>query len=56
MGAEHEDQAGRLALGYQLLSEELVARLSVIEQRRPSSRGRRVRSEPRVPHYIDTPA
>jgi hypothetical protein len=42
-----------LALGYDLLAEEVVARMAVIEQRRPSTM--RLHREQRVPRYIDTP-
>jgi hypothetical protein len=45
-----------LALGYDLLAEEVVARMSVIEQRRPSATRMNPHREQREPHYIDTPA
>jgi hypothetical protein len=43
-----------LALAYELLTEEVVARMSMIEQRRPSTRTN-VHREQRLPRYIDTP-
>ena len=44
-----------LALDYELLAEEVVARMSMIEQRRPSGTRLNARREQRVPRYIDTP-
>lgn len=44
-----------LALGYDLLAEEVVARMSIIEQRRPSATRLHPPREQRTPRYIDTP-
>jgi hypothetical protein len=44
-----------LAVGYDLLAEEVVARLSVIEQRRPGATRLNAHRAPRLPRYIDTP-
>ncbi len=53
--AECANAAHTLALGYDLLAEEVVARMSVIEQRRPSATRLNARREQRQPRYIDTP-
>ncbi len=47
--------AHALALGYDLLAEEVVARMSIIEQRRPSATRLHPPREQRTPRYIDTP-
>jgi hypothetical protein len=47
--------ARMLAVGYDLLAEEVVARLSVIEQRRPGATRLNAHRAPRLPRYIDTP-
>jgi len=44
-----------LALGYDLLAEEVVARMATIEQRRPSAIRMNPHREQRQPRYIDTP-
>jgi hypothetical protein len=44
-----------LALGYDLLAEEVVARMATIEQRRPSATRMSPHREQRQPRYIDTP-
>jgi hypothetical protein len=48
--------AQRMADGYLLLAEEVAARMSQIEQRRPSSTRLHGHYEQRHPLYIDTPA
>jgi hypothetical protein len=53
---ECRDAARRLAVGYDLLAEELVARMAVIEQRRPSGVRLNAPREHRQPLFIDTPA
>jgi hypothetical protein len=45
-----------LTLGYDVLVEEVVARMSMIEQRRPSATRLNAQRERRLPSYIDTPA
>ena len=52
---ECRDAARRLAQGYDLLAEELVARMSVIEQRRPSTTRFNAPREQRQPLFINTP-
>jgi hypothetical protein len=47
--------AHTLAIGYELLAEEVVARMSLIEQRRPSATRLNAPREQRPPRYIDTP-
>jgi hypothetical protein len=47
--------AHTLALGYDLLAEEVVARMASIEQRRPSGTRVTAPRQQRVPRYIDTP-
>jgi len=47
--------AQALALGYDLLAEEVAARMSIIEQRRPSATRLHAPRQQRVPRYIDTP-
>jgi hypothetical protein len=44
-----------LALGYDLLAEEVIARMAIIEQRRPSATRLNAHREQRLPRYIDTP-
>jgi hypothetical protein len=56
MPEECRNAAHTLALGYDLLAEEVVARMSLIEQRRPSPARLNARPEQRQPRYIDTPA
>jgi hypothetical protein len=56
MPAECRNSALTLALGYDLLAEEVVARMSLIEQRRPAATRLHARPEQRRPRYIDTPA
>ncbi len=53
--AECRDTARRLAEGYDLLAEELVARMSVIEQRRPTTTRLNAPREQRQPLFINTP-
>jgi hypothetical protein len=53
---ECRNAALTLALGYDLLAEEVVARMSVIEQRRPSTTRLHAPPGQRPPRYIDTPA
>jgi hypothetical protein len=55
MPDECRNAALTLALGYDLLAEEVVARMSIIEQRRPSATRVHARAEQRRPRYIDTP-
>jgi hypothetical protein len=55
MPDECRNAAHKLALRYDLLAEEVVARMSIIEQRRPSSTRPGARPEQRQPRYIDTP-
>ena len=55
MPDECRHAARALALGYDLLAEEVVARMSIIEQRRPSATRLNARPEQRPPRYIDTP-
>ena len=52
---ECRSAAHALALGYDLLAEEVVARMSMIEQRRPSATRLNAHREQRLPRYIDTP-
>jgi hypothetical protein len=56
MPDECRNAALTLALGYDLLAEEVVARMSVIEQRRPSTTRLHAPPGQRPPRYIDTPA
>jgi len=55
MPEECRTRAHTLALGYELLAEEVVARMAMIEQRRPSATRLNAPREQRVPRYIDTP-
>jgi hypothetical protein len=55
MPDECRHAARTLALGYDLLAEEVVARMSMIEQRRPSATRLNARPAQRPPRYIDTP-
>ena len=55
MPDECRNAALTLALGYDLLAEEVVARMSIIEQRRPSATRLNARPEQQRPRYIDTP-
>ena len=55
MPEECRPTAHTLALGYELLAEEVVARMAMIEQRRPSATRLNAAREQRVPRYIDTP-
>jgi hypothetical protein len=50
-----KNAAHTLALGYDLLAEEVVARMALIEQRRPSATRLSAHREQRQPRYIDTP-
>jgi hypothetical protein len=52
---ECRNAAHTLALGYDLLAEEVVARMAMIEQRRPSATRLNAPPELRRPRYIDTP-
>ncbi|MGA2307531.1 MAG: hypothetical protein ABSH29_25595 [Acidimicrobiales bacterium] len=53
--AECRSAALALAAGYDLLAEEVVARMSIIEQRRPSAIRLNAPREQPLPRYIDTP-
>jgi hypothetical protein len=53
---ECEDAAQRLAVGYDLLAEEVVRRMNSIEQRRPSATRTNRQPERRQAWFIDTPA
>jgi hypothetical protein len=55
MPDECRNAALTLALGYDLLAEEVVARMAIIEQRRPSATRLNAHREQRLPRYIDTP-
>jgi hypothetical protein len=55
MPVECEGAASRLAVGYDLLAEEVVRRMAIIEQRRPGT-ARVNRQHERPPAwFIDTP-
>ncbi len=49
-------EAQRLALGYDQLAVEVVARMSAIELRRPNAGGRNPHREQPPAHFFDTPA
>lgn len=49
-------EAQRLAVGYDQLALEIVARMSVIAQRRPNAAGRNPHRERPPAHFFDTPA
>jgi len=53
--AEYRSAAHALAAGYDLLAAEVVARMSIIEQRLPSAVRLNALRAQRPPRYIDTP-
>jgi hypothetical protein len=53
---DREDAALRLAAGYDLLAEEVVRRMHLIDQRRPSPTRLNRQPERRPAWFIDTPA
>jgi hypothetical protein len=56
MPVDCEGAAQRLATGYDLLAEEVVRRMHLIEQRRPSPTRLNRQPERRPAWFIDTPA